>query len=54
MIAYSLGNLIFDQAFSPETKEGVLIKVHVKGKQIEQIERIPLLFNEYFQPIIKK
>ena len=54
VIAYSLGNLIFDQAFSPETKEGVLIKVHVKGKQIEQIERIPLLFNEYFQPIIKK
>jgi len=54
VIAYSLGNLIFDQAFSPETKEGLLMNVHVKGKQIEQIERMPLSFNEYFQPIIKK
>lgn len=37
-IFYSLGNFVFDQYFSPETMEGMVVKVFVKNKKISNVE----------------
>lgn len=50
VIAYSLGNFIFDQAFSEDTKKALALKINMKGSHIEHVEKIPLTFNETFQP----
>src|SRR5680860_119834 len=49
-VAYSLGNFIFDQNFSPETKTGLMLKVEVENKKISGVEPQPINFNNYFQP----
>lgn len=51
-IAYSLGNFIFDQSFSKETMEGLMLKVTLKDKKIESVKNIPLKISETFQPEI--
>ncbi len=51
VIAYSLGNFIFDQAFSPETKEALMFEVIVKNKRIDDFEALPIQFNAHFQPL---
>ncbi len=43
-IVYSLGNFIFDQDFSRETKEGLAMKVTIKDAQLV-LEPIPLQIN---------
>ena len=53
-VAYSLGNFIFDQNFSPETKKGKLLKVEVKNKKIVGLEPETIIFNNNFQPFLKK
>ena len=54
IVAYSLGNFIFDQAFSDETKEALMLKVYMKGKSVERVEKIQIKFNEYYQPELKQ
>ncbi len=49
-IAYSLGNFIFDQAFSEETMKGFILKAKVKNREIVKVEKIPYRLNEYYQP----
>lgn len=51
-IAYSLGNFIFDQDFSSETREGLLLKVTLVLGKIKKIESLKIKINEYFQPEI--
>ncbi len=51
-IAYSLGNFIFDQSFSEETMEGLMLKVLVRDKKIAEIVPIKIKINQYFQPEI--
>jgi len=51
-IAYSLGNFIFDQNFSEETKEGSMLKVLVEDKKIVEVEPIKIKFTKTFQPEI--
>jgi len=51
-IAYSLGNFIFDQAFSEETMKGLILKVKVKEGEIEEVISIETKINQYFQPEI--
>ena len=54
-IAYSLGNFIFDQAFSEETMQGLILKVLVENSKIKEVVPIEIKINQYFQPeIIKK
>jgi len=50
-IAYSLGNFIFDQYFSPDTKWGGLLEVDIntKDKRIEKVTLRKVTFNQYFQ-----
>ncbi len=50
IIAYSLGNFVFDQNFSEETREGLVLKVLVRDKKVSQATSIPVRFNQNFQP----
>jgi len=54
VIAYSLGNFIFDQAFSPDTQKALMLEVTVKNKRIDDFEAIPIHFNTEFQPLLSQ
>lgn len=51
-IAYSLGNFIFDQGFSKETMQSLLLKVVIEGGKIKKVIPIEIKLNKYFQPEI--
>ncbi len=51
-IAYSLGNFVFDQNFSPETKKGLALKVILKNKKISQMMPVEITFTSSFQPYL--
>ena len=51
-IAYSLGNFVFDQSFSPDTKTGLLLKVTLKNKKIVKIGQIKIVFTSSYQPYL--
>ena len=53
VIAYSLGNFIFDQNFSAETMEGLLLKIEFDGDKIAAVIPIPVRMNEYYQPEVE-
>jgi poly-gamma-glutamate synthesis protein (capsule biosynthesis protein) len=48
-IAYSLGNFIFDQSFSKETMQGLLLKVSFEGMDIKNIEPVSINISREFQ-----
>lgn len=48
-IAYSLGNFVFDQLFSKETMEGMLLKVVFDGGAIKNVEPIKTVISRDFQ-----
>lgn len=48
-IIYSLGNLVFDQMWSTETRQGALAKVYFKDGILGQIEIIPIRIDDYGQ-----
>jgi len=48
-ILYSLGNLVFDQMWSQETKEGSLAKTTWHNKTLQKIELIPISIHDYGQ-----
>jgi poly-gamma-glutamate synthesis protein (capsule biosynthesis protein) len=51
-VYYSLGNLIFDQTWSEETRKGLLVKLTFQGKTLEKQELIPTYIKQTGQPII--
>jgi len=51
-VAYSLGNFIFDQNFSPETKTGLILKVKIENKKIVHVESQTISFTNNYQPYI--
>lgn len=53
-IVYSLGNFVFDQNFSDQTRRGLLLKVIIKDKKIKEVVPIEIKINQYFQPEIVK
>lgn len=42
LIAYSLGNFIFDQYFSPETQRGLALMIRGEGSRVRRVELITL------------
>ena len=52
VIMYAHGNTIFDQMWSEKTKEGVIGKYTFYGKDLVDIEFIPLYIKDYGQPEI--
>ena len=51
-VAYSLGNFVFDQNFSPETATGLILKVKIQDKKIATTTPIIIHFNKSFQPYL--
>lgn len=51
-IYYSLGNLVFDQMWSEETRLGQILKVTYQDKQLIKKELIPTKIFDYGQPAL--
>ena len=51
-IFYSLGNFIFDQMWSQETREGVMIKIVFGKDEIKTMEATPYIIENFSQPRI--
>lgn len=51
-IAYSLGNFVFDQYFSPETMQGMVLRVTLTGKKISEVEPLTVQLNSNYQPAV--
>lgn len=49
-IFYSLGNFVFDQMWSQETREGLVAKFYFCADGIEKIDLLPVLSEDYSQP----
>lgn len=52
-IAYSLGNFVFDQAFSKETMEGLLLEVIIENGMIKEVISKEIKISDFFQPYLK-
>ena len=50
LIFYSLGNFVFDQMWSQETREGLVVKINFEGKEIKDYQTYPVLISDYSQP----
>ncbi len=52
LIAYSLGNFIFDQGFSPETMQGMLLQVtyDARTKTLKRYDKYVVKLSPQFQP----
>lgn len=53
VIAYSLGNFVFDQNFSPDTQKGLALRVRIKGGALTDIAELPVAFTSTYQPYFK-
>lgn len=51
-IAYSLGNFVFDQDFSKETMQGLILKILIKDKKIKEVKALDIEINEHYQPFL--
>lgn len=51
-IIYSLGNFVFDQMWSNETRLGAIAEITFQNKKIKSIEFIPVKIYDYSQPAI--
>ncbi len=52
LIAYSLGNFVFDQNFSEDTRRGLLLKITVQKNKITNVKEIPIYFPKEYQPTV--
>ncbi len=50
LILYSLGNFIFDQMWSEETREGAIAEITFENKKIINLELTPIKIFDYSQP----
>ena len=51
-ILYSLGNFVFDQMWSNETRLGVIAEIVFRDKKIDNINFIPIKIYDYSQPAV--
>ncbi|HHE76617.1 MAG TPA: CapA family protein [Candidatus Parcubacteria bacterium] len=49
-IFYSLGNFVFDQFWSQETREGLTIKVYFSKNGVDKISFLPIVMKNFAQP----
>src|SRR3989344_3635840 len=49
-IFYSLGNFVFDQMWSQETREGLMVRLAIRDKRLERAELIPIIIDNYCCP----
>ena len=49
-VFYSLGNFVFDQMWSEETRKGLVIKLIFEGKKLAGVDRLPVYMEDWAQP----
>jgi len=49
-IFYSLGNFVFDQMWSENTRKSLIAKILFEGDEIKEIETVKVVINDSFQP----
>ncbi len=49
-IFYSLGNFVFDQMWSQDTREGLMVKLNFSGKILDSYELLPVIIDNYCCP----
>jgi poly-gamma-glutamate capsule biosynthesis protein CapA/YwtB (metallophosphatase superfamily) len=49
-ILYSLGNFVFDQMFSLETRQSVIVKMKLSKEGVQNMELVPAMIYDYAQP----
>ncbi|HLD34266.1 MAG TPA: CapA family protein, partial [Patescibacteria group bacterium] len=49
-IFYSLGNFVFDQMWSQDTREGLGLMIHMNKEGVTEIEYHPVVIDDYCQP----
>lgn len=54
LVYYSLGNFIFDQMWSEETKKGLLLKITFEGKDIIKTEEFKTYIPKIGQPVLQE
>ncbi|MEW5908135.1 MAG: CapA family protein [Patescibacteria group bacterium] len=55
LIAYSLGNFIFDQNFSEETREGLVLEIILSGNgKIKSVNKNIIKINDLYQPELRE
>lgn len=52
LIAYSLGNFVFDQEWSRETKEGLIMDSYIYKDKVLSVNLTPVLVEDYHRPRI--
>jgi D-alanyl-D-alanine carboxypeptidase/poly-gamma-glutamate capsule biosynthesis protein CapA/YwtB (metallophosphatase superfamily) len=52
VIAYSLGNFVFDQNFSDDTMTGMVLEVLVNGNKIDEVNEGLVRLSDTFQPTL--
>lgn len=51
-IVYSLGNFVFDQDWSPETKQGLIMHLVFQGSRLAALRLVPVRIESFCQPRI--
>ena len=49
-VYYSLGNFIFDQPWSEETKKGLVIRLTYRGSELKTEDKLPIYMRSFAQP----
>ncbi len=49
-IVYSLGNFVFDQAWSVETTQGLFAHIYLDGDRVREIDLVPVLIEDEHKP----
>jgi len=49
-VFYSLGNFIFDQSWSEETKKGLVVRLNYEGKNLVGIDKMAIFMENFSQP----
>jgi poly-gamma-glutamate capsule biosynthesis protein CapA/YwtB (metallophosphatase superfamily) len=51
-VSYALGNFVFDQDFSRETQQGVILEAVFQGSQLASVGLIPIHIRDMHQPTL--
>ncbi|MBT5338643.1 CapA family protein [Candidatus Falkowbacteria bacterium] len=49
-IFYSLGNFVFDQMWSEETRQGLAVKLRINMDGVQEVEYFPVVIEDFAQP----
>ena len=51
-IVYSLGNFVFDQNFSEDTRNGLVVKVTLEDDKVAKLDQYTVKFTDTYQPYL--